>query len=98
MYAPIKITTCHKWTYFYDMCTYFHHTFVWLVIDAFMSNYIYNKNVPIPIIQSPYFYNGFSGSVPIFINSRTHMYNLTMAGYCSEGFNFGRLVIGLCYK
>jgi hypothetical protein len=40
------------------------------ITDVCMYTYIYNKNVPIIIIQSPYFYNGFSGSVPIFINSR----------------------------
>jgi hypothetical protein len=40
------------------------------ITDAYMFTYFYNKNVPIITIQSPYFYNGLSGSVPIFINSR----------------------------
>ena len=40
------------------------------ITDAYMSTYFYNKNVPIITTQSPYFYNGLSGSVPIFINSR----------------------------
>ena len=40
------------------------------ITDAYMSTYFYNKNVPIITIQSTYFYNGLSGSVPIFINSR----------------------------
>ncbi len=40
------------------------------ITDVYMFTYFYNKNVPIITIQSPYFYNGLSGSVPIFINSR----------------------------
>ena len=40
------------------------------ITDAYMSTYFYNKNVPIITTQSPYFYNGLSRSVPIFINSR----------------------------
>ncbi len=40
------------------------------IADLCMCTYIYNKNVPIIMVQSPYFYNGFSRSVPIFINSR----------------------------
>ena len=47
------------------------------ITDAYMSTYFYNKNVPIITTQSPYFYNGLSGSVPISINSRTKV----LAGY-----------------
>jgi hypothetical protein len=40
------------------------------IADVCMCTYIYSKNVPINMVQSLYFYNGFSRSVPIFINSR----------------------------
>ncbi len=56
-----------------------------------MSTYFYNKNVPIITMQSPYFYNGLSRSVPIFINSRKKYES--QAGIYKNRYTSGQSVI-----